>query len=1113
MYHNDFKPGRKTLDHFSLLLMTLLFVASSQLASAQVAASITGKIEDPSGGAIPGAAVIATSLETGATRTATADEGGNYRVLSLPVGRYEVKVEKEGFKSQVQTGINLVVGQQAVVNLRLELGAVQQQVVVMAEAALVNTTTASVSGLVGERQVKDLPLNGRSFDNLIALNAGAVNFTTNTATATSSNGPRNFFTVAGRRPDQNLFLLNGVEMTGAGQSVALPSSASGQMLGIDAVREFNVLTDAYSAEYGKRPGAQISIVTQSGTNQIHGTAFEFLRNSALDARNFFDQETIGSFKRNQFGGALGGPIRKDKTFLFGNYEGFRQRLGLSNLAIVPDLNARQGLLPNAQGVPTPVTGLDPRMLPFTALWPLPNGRSLGGGFALSFNQPKQTIRQDYGTARLDHNFSEKDSVSANYAIDDGFAVTPAVDPLFGLVFPVQSNVASLQEQHIFSPQTINTARVGFSRAWEFADVAPLVPLPPSLSFFSGVHPGNLTIGAGTGGGGVGQSGSITPVGSITSLQWYARNLFTYADDVQRIQGKHQISFGVWLQRLAENRSGSARKAGLAAFPSLTAFLQGTVTSFTGVPNPTPVGYRMLMGAWYVQDTITLRPNLTLRLGLRHEFTNGWNEVLGREANFIPGPDGVLLTSPLVGKIFTENNAKWLFNPRVGLSWDPFGKGKTSIRAGLGIYHQLQDELGFQPDGVPPFNGNVSFGQNASFPALVPVQPGKPAPPACGPGVPSPCAIYAPQGIQPNLKTPTATEWNFTVEQQITPNTAVHASYVGSRSVHQIVSMDPNAIHAQICSSSAGCSAGGVLTAAQKGAPPGVPVFDVRVPQGTLYIPAGPGGVPAARPNPYLSNGNFWNSESNASYNALQLDLTHRFSHGVQFRGNYTWSKNLDTGSALVAPLSANAAQTLLNPYDAGRDWGPSAQDIRHQASLSGSYELPLGHGKPWLSGVSGARDKLVGGWQVNWILTMLSGFPFTPAVGSNQSGNGDTRNPDRPNLNPAFSGPIILGRPNQWFNPRAFQLPVPGTFGNLGKATLRGPNLRGLDLSLFKTTALTERLKVEYRAEFFNVLNHSNFSFPSLNVFSGGAISPAAGVITATATTSRQIQFGLKLSF
>lgn len=282
-----------------------------------------------------------------------------------------------------------------------------------------------------------------------------------------------------------------------------------------------------------------------------------------------------------------------------------------------------------------------------------------------------------------------------------------------------------------------------------------------------------------------------------------------------------------------------------------------------------------------------------------------------------------------------------------------------------------------------------------------------------------------------------------------------------------------------------------------------------MPQGAQYIP-GPG---ATRPNPNLGAGFFWYTEGNSSYNALQVDVVHRFSNGLQFRGNYTWSKDLDMNSALTGAQANNQAQMILDRNDLQRDWGPSAYNIPNSASISGTYDLPFGKGKAWANNFGGFGNRLVSGWQVNTIVSLMSGFPFTPLLGSNRSGDGDTRNPDRPSLNPAFSGPVVLGNPNQWFNPQAFILPTAGTYGNLGRGVYSGPGLADVDASLFKTTAITERANLQFRAEFFNVLNHANFGPPNTTVFSSGAISSSAGLITTTATTSRQIQFGLKLIF
>jgi len=451
---------------------------------------------------------------------------------------------------------------------------------------------------------------------------------------------------------------------------------------------------------------------------------------------------------------------------------------------------------------------------------------------------------------------------------------------------------------------------------------------------------------------------------------------------------------------------------------------------------------------------------------------------------------VLETAPIVGNsLFTKNNAKHLLGPRAGLAWDPFKDGKTAIRAGWGMYYSIIDDLSFLMNSLPPANGSLTF-NNTSLLSLLPIVPNTPVPPACGPGVPQPCSTYAPQGIQPNAQTPTVQEWRFTVERQLSRDMVLRVNYVGSHGYYGLVSLDPNDIPAQICSNPAGCTAGGT---------PGT--TKSTVPQGAQYIPI------QSRPNPYLGAGFFWYTEGNSSYNALQIDVSKRISYGLQLRGNYTWSKSLDINSALTIAQGNNQPQLIMDRNDLPRDWGPSALSAEHQVSLSTSYDLPFGKG---LHGVAG---KLAGGWQINQITTLLSGFPFTPLIGANRSGDGDARNPDRPSLNRNFTGPVIMGSPNQWYNPNAFVLPQPGTYGNLGRGVYSGPGLADFDLSVLKNTVITERMRLQFRAEFFNLLNHPNFGTPNQTVFSGTTFNASAGLITTTVTNPRQIQFALKLMF
>lgn len=1079
-----------------LFIGMVTIFAGTECVWSQVTGALSGRVTDATDAAVSGATVTVKSTETGATRTATTNESGTYRIVSVPVGPQEVRAEKTGFKAAIRLGINLAVGQEAVANLRLEVGTVSEVVTVTAETPLVNTTTSAISGLVNERQIKELPLNGRSFDNLMTLNPGIFNYVLKSPQTSTSNG--NTFSVDGRRPSDNVVLLNGIEYTGTSQLAVTPGGVSGGLLGIDAVREFNVLTDSYGADYGKRAGGQVSVVTQSGTNSLHGSLFEFLRNSALDSPSPFDKGAVPPFRRNQFGASLGGPLKKDKLFLFGNYEGFRQSLSTTSVSTVPDLST----LPST-------TAINPAMVKYLALWPAPNAGSLGNGIAKAIYNPKNPVHEDFGTTRMDYNLREQDTLSVSYTIDSGNSVIPLGDPLFASALDLRNQVVSLDETHVFSPLLLNTFRAGFSRSGFNYDSSSTVSFPPELSFVTGFGPGGISVGGAQTTTG---SGALTGAGpSNNASVWNRRNLFTFSDSVSYTKGIHQINAGVWFQRLQDNENTASRQLGIATFASLTTFLQGTLTNFQVVPSATTLGFRSLFGAWYVDDTIKLRRNLTLQLGLRHEFTTGWNEVAGRASNYITDGNGVLLSNPRVGdSLFTQNNAKRLFAPRASLAWDPFGKGKTSIRAGFGIYYSLIDDLAFQVNSLYPYNGLVTY--TGSLPSVVPVAPNTPPLQPCGPGIASAqCSIYAPFGVQPDAKTPAVNEWNFAIEQQLDRNTSLRVAYVGSFGYHQFVSLDPNSIPAQICSNPAGCQAGGTTAA---GSP--VPAaLQTHVAQGTQYIPVG------TRPNNFVSNGFFWYTEGNSSYNALQIDVNRRLTQGFQIRANYTWSKNLDNNSALTIAQANNEPQMIMDRNDLHRDWGPSALNVTHQASFSAHYDVPLGKGQRWMGNASPVVNKIIGGIQLNEITTLLSGLPFTPLMGSNRSGNGDTRNPDRPNLNPDFKGPVVTGDPNHWFNPNAFTPAPYGTFGNVGRGVYNGPGLAEVDLSVLKNIAATERINLQFRAEFFNLLNRANYASPNQTVFTNTGTfaapvytpNPSAGLITNLATTPRQIQFGLKLMF
>jgi Carboxypeptidase regulatory-like domain len=1026
-----------------------------------VGASIAGTVRDPTGAGLPAVAVTVRNLETGAVRRLVSDDAGRYVAPSIAVGRYEVRAEKEGFSSQAKIGINLVVGQSTTVDITLPVGELRESVTVVEAPSPVTLSTQQTSGLVNERQVKDLPLNGRSYDELLTLNSGIVNYTSERSggTGTSNSSVGNMFAVFGHRPQDNLFLLNGIEYTGASLINITPGGASGQLLGVDAVREFNIVSNTYGAEYGKRPGGQVSIVTASGSNQLHGTLYEFLRNSDLDARNFFDQGGIPQFQRNEFGGALGGPIQKDKTFLFGNYEGFRQHLGLSDVTLVPDNAARATAVSSVR--------------PLLALWPVQNGPELGAGIAEAFSHPLQTIREDFGTARFDRIFSDKDTLFGVYTVDDSADNTPTVNPLSGVVESLREQVVSVQEQHVFSPTLLNTARIGFSRASYFFTGTTAVNLP---GWVAGDPIGAIVIGGGTASNGASQI-SLAGTNNGSNLT-SARNLFTYDDHVALTHGIHQFEAGVWVQRIQANDNLAQSQYGQASFGSLANFLAGKISTFSVVPNPTPIGWRSVEAAGFVQDNMKLRPNLELRIGFRFESTDGWNEAHGRASNYLFA-NGIIQTAPQIGSsVFTQNRAKFLPEPRVAVAWDPFGKGRTVIRSGFGIYRSLLDNLDYRLDQTAPFNAVQSL-KNISLNGLR-IVPGTALPAG---------ALISPSGVQPDAFTPTILSYTFKIEQQLGPNTALGVGYVGSHGYHEMLSVDANEPFPAVCPA-APCPAG--------------------LAGGTVYYPK---GAPFA--NPKLANTTTWFSEGVSSYNGLEVDFNQRFSHGLQLRGVYTYSKNLDDGTALNSSVGVNSPGFVMFPSNTRLDWGRATTDVRHLASINGSYDLPFGKGKAFFNGLNGWREKLAGGWTLSGIGSVQSGFPFTPQLGFNPSNNGDSRNPVRPSWNPAFTGPVILGGPNQYFNPNAFIVPPAGTYGNVGRDTLSGPGLAELDFSASKNTAVSERVKLQFRAEFFNILNHTNFATPNPVVFSSAATTPAptAGVITSTASTSRQIQFGLKLLF
>jgi hypothetical protein len=503
-----------------------------------------------------------------------------------------------------------------------------------------------------------------------------------------------------------------------------------------------------------------------------------------------------------------------------------------------------------------------------------------------------------------------------------------------------------------------------------------------------------------------------------------------------------------------------------------------------------MNWRSWFGALHAEDVIRIGPKLTLSLGFRDEFSSGWNEAHGRASNYV-FVNGVIQTQPHIGNsLFTVNDAKFLPQPRIGVAWSPLDK-KTVLRAGFGMYNDLQDALGYRADQNAPFNPVYTIPNEPV--ANLPLNPAAP--------VPANAKLVA-GGVQPDMKTPTLISWSARIERELSPNTSLTVGYVGSHGYHELLGLDANEPIPTICPA-APCPA--VYPATFP-----VGIAGTPVPAGSFFIPA---GTPNA--NPALAQTWTWFSLGTSSYHALQVDVRRRFSHGLTFRGIYTFSKALDDGDSLNQTTANNAPGLVSNPFNLAADKGLATYNARNIAVINAVYELPFGRGRRFAGDMEGWRERIVGGWSLSTIITAQSGFPITPQLSYNPANNGDNRNPVRPFINPTFSGQIVTDNPNQWFNPAAFLAPPTnsGFYGNLGRDTLTGPGLATWDLSLLKEAKIRERMNMQFRMEIFNLLNRANFNTPNLIVFTPSGLSGTAGAITSTSTTSRQIQFGLKLNW
>lgn len=1084
---------------FALPLVVLVMTFCTYPLHAQVTgATLTGSVTDPSGAVIPNAQVSVKNTATGVVREVVTDSAGIYSAPNLLPGSYDVSASASGFSTSFWTGITLTVGAAQVLNFPLQVGQAAQRVEVQSAAPAVDLASSTLSAEVNATTMRELPLNGRDWTQLAILQPGVsasrTQASVNSGVNRGNRGFGNELTDSGHRPTENNYRIDGININDYTNSA--PGSALGLNLGVDAIREFSVLTTDYNAEYGRTSGAVINAITKSGTNAFHGDAYWFLRDEDFDARNYFDPAKIPPFHRNDFGVSAGGPIRKDKTFIFGAYEGVRQALSNTFRDTVPSQDARNGLIHNADGTTTNVT-VDPKIKAYLPFWPLPNSGLIAPGNTGFFTTTGLSgASEDYATTRIDQVFSDKDTLAGSYFYDNAPVTTP--DALVDSVNEVftRRQTGGLEETHIFNPRLLNTFRLGVSRS------VALITIPVSalnslaadttLGTFPGLTAPNLVV-----------PGLTTMQGSLGSQSNY-KYWFTSGqlyDDAFLTKGTHSLKFGFAFERLRDNLKWRTFPTGKFQFDSLQGFLTNSPIFFQGA-NPllaNEVALRQSLIAGYLQDDWRVFPNLTLNLGARYEFAT------------IPSSATVpfLIVQNLNGGLPVSSNSAWQtnstskdFEPRVGFSWDAFQNGKTAIRGGLGLFDMLPlvtaiggdfpSELPFQVQSSISLTGQPA---GTTFPtgvvSLIPFNPSNPN-----------FSTFRESFLQQHPPNSYAMNWNLNIQQTLGWNTSATIAYIGSRSVHSLFSTgDANGVQ-------------GTLTSA-----------------GYLWpLPVGKGNK--LNPNVGQLSGTLW--DNSASYHGLQAQLTKKLGHGVEAQAAYTWSRCIDYGSGgSVSDFFLNSIQSI--PYYAPSiRRGNCDMDLRQNFVFSYVWSLP----QPDVGGEAGKY--LLGGWELTGIVSASTGSPFTPRMAGDPLGQGNATPVDYPDLLqiPGCSNPTNPGNVNNYLKLNCFSPPVapasfaalcqpaaasvaaviPNTcmnlFGNVGRNRIYGPGLFNVDFSLFKNFKFSERFGAQFRAEAFNILNHANFGAPidnqTLFTATGTAVG-GAGALDTTVTTSRQIQLGLKV--
>lgn len=1032
------------------LLCLLTFTAS-----AQTSGTITGDIKDQNGAALVGVKVTASDNETGLSRTTTSGDEGRFVFPGLTVGIYSLHAESQGFDPLDFPNVILTVNDTTHVDLVMRITVQAEVVVNPGDEALVNTQTSELSYLVNEQAIRDLPLNGRNYTDLALLQPGVIAYAHRDGGSVVAHGLA--MSINGQDPRSNVYLLDGTPQNDFTNGPA--GSAASTVLGVETIREFRVEANAYGAEFGRNSGGQINVVSKSGTNDYHGSLYLFHRNDNLDARNFFDRLRKPEFKRNQFGGSIGGPIKKDKTFFFAGYESLRENLGQTISTVVPDLAARSGNIPGGS-----VT-VNASVRPYLDEYPLPNGANLGGGLAeynFGFNRK---IDEHFTQGRVDRNWSDRHQSFARYTFDNAEQRLPTDFPQFPRAFQSRNHFFTAEHRFLQSERTIHTSRFSFARTRVGQQVEtntsqPLAPFVPGRESL-----GNIDIG------GIPRFGPQTSV-SVKLTQ----NLFGFEQGLVHTRGRHLIKAGGLIERYQDNMVNPTFSLGIWTFANLRNFLTNVPQSFLGL---TPNGaldryWRFTLFAGYVHDTMRVHPRLTINAGLRYETTTMPEDIYGRDSALPSLTD----TAPTVGPLY-ENPTHKNISPRFGFAWDVFGDGKTSVRGGYGIYFNTNNQQNLIVTVTnPPATPRIAIQYTPTSTC-----------PRSFPDAPLTCPFAnSIRPVQFDLDNPYLHVYNLSIQRELPWDTVVTLGYAGTRGIHLLRSNDVNTA---------------------------VPIIN---PDGTPFYP-----LNAPRRNTAFSTIELKSSDGDSWYNAMIFEVRKRWNRDFNIQSSYTWSRNIDTTQASTFFSDATNGTTTAFPEFPGLNYNKGLADYhaKHNWVINFTWDLPFARHTTGLSRTlfDGWQLSGIGNARSGNPLTVFVAANRSRSLWQPSLGPGIGR--DRASMAPGFTyESAVLGGPDQYFNPAAFVVPPAGSLGNTGRGAFIGPNLRTFDLAAVKNTklsALGDSARLQLRVEAFNLFNRANFAPPALTAFAGAAANeaplPTFGRIRSTVTSARQIQLGIRLAF